>query len=104
MSKNNAKKIVKKYAEQLKKKKYPFAAIYLFGSYAQDRAHKWSDIDVAVISDKLKKDVDKNRFLLWKLRMDVSTKIEPHGFTPEYFKETVDPMVYEIKKTGIKIA
>lgn len=104
MSKDNAKKIVKKYADQLKKEHYPFSEIYLFGSYAQNKAHEWSDIDVAVVSNKLLNNVDKNRFLLWKLRMGISTKIEPHGFTPADFKNNTDPMVYEIKKTGIKIA
>jgi uncharacterized protein len=104
MSKNNAKKIVRRYAERLKENRYPFKAIYLFGSYAKGKAGKWSDIDVAVISDKLRRNNDENRFLLWKLRMDISTKIEPHGFTPEDFKEDANPMVYEIKKTGIKVA
>jgi predicted nucleotidyltransferase len=92
-----------KYAKELEKANYPFLAIYLFGSFAKGKARRWSDIDVAVVSDKLKRNVDKNRFLLWKLRMNISNKIEPHGFTPEDFKENENPMVYEIKKTGIRI-
>ncbi|MEA1937126.1 MAG: nucleotidyltransferase domain-containing protein [Patescibacteria group bacterium] len=103
MSKVEAKKIVRKYAEKLKKENYPFQTIYLFGSFAQNKAHKWSDIDVAVISDKLKRNRDKNRFLLWDLRMDIDTRIEPHGFTVKDFRDNSDPMVSEIKKTGIKI-
>jgi predicted nucleotidyltransferase len=104
MSRIEAKKIVKKYAEKLKTEKYPFSAIYLFGSHAQGKADKWSDIDVAIISKKLKKNYDKNRFLLWDLRLGLDTRIEPHGFTPEDFKNDTDPMVYEIKKTGIRVA
>ena len=103
MSKVEAKKIVRKYAEKLEKENYPFQMIYLFGSYAQNKSHKWSDIDVAVVSDKLKRDKDKNKFLLWDLRMDVDTRIEPHGFTVKDFQDVNNPMVYEIKKTGIKI-
>jgi len=103
MSKVEAKKIVKKYAEKLKEKNYPFSAVYLFGSFAKNKAHKWSDIDVAIVSDKLKRNKDKNKFLLWDLRMDVDTRIEPHGFTVKDFQDECDPMVYEIKKTGIKI-
>jgi len=103
MSKVEAKKIVKKYAEKLRKESYPFSAVYLFGSFAQNKSHKWSDIDVAVVSDKMKRNRDKNRFLLWDLRMDVDTRIEPHGFTVKDFQDECDPMVYEIKKTGIKI-
>ena len=103
MSKVNAKKIVKKYAEKLKKENYPFSAIYLFGSHAKGKPKKWSDIDIAVISDKLKRNRDKNRFLLWDMRMDVDIRIEPHGFTVKDFQDNNDPMVYEIKKTGIKV-
>ena len=103
MSKIEAKKIVKKYAEKLKEENYPFSAIYLFGSYAKGKEHKWSDIDVAVVSDKMKRNRDENRFLLWHIRRKVDSMIEPHGFTVKDFQDECDPMVSEIKKTGIKI-
>ncbi|MFH1837904.1 MAG: nucleotidyltransferase domain-containing protein [Candidatus Kuenenbacteria bacterium] len=103
MSNIEIKKIVKKYAQALKEKKYSFFKIYLFGSCAKKNQNKWSDIDVAIITDKLKKNKDKNRFLLWDIRMDVDTRIEPHGFTVEDFQNEYDPMVYEIKNTGIEI-
>lgn len=103
MSKVDVKKIVKKYAEKLKEKKYPFVAIYLFGSYAKGTAGKWSDIDVAVVSDKMKRDRSENENLLWHIRRDVDSMIEPYGFTVKDFQDDNDPMVHEIKKTGIKI-
>ena len=104
MSRVKAKKIVKEYAEKLREENYPFSAIYLFGSYAKGEAHKWSDIDVAVISEKLKRNRDKNENLLWHIRRKVDSMIEPYGFTIKDFQDECDPMVYEIKKTGIKIA
>jgi predicted nucleotidyltransferase len=104
MSKDKVEKIVKKYAVKLKAKKYPFSAIYLFGSHAKNKAHKWSDIDVAVISDKLKKDWNKNEDILWKHTIGIDSRIEPIGFTIKDFQDECDPMVYEIKKTGIRIA
>lgn len=104
MSKAEAKKIVKKYAEKLKAEKYPFSAVYLFGSFAKGKIHKWSDIDVAVLSKKLKRNWNKNEETLWKLGASVDDRIEPHGFSPEDFKEDWIPMVHEIKKTGIRIA
>lgn len=55
MSKIEAKKIVKKYADKLKTEKYPFSAIYLFGSFAKGAPRKWSDIDVAVVSKEMEK-------------------------------------------------
>lgn len=104
MSRIKAKKIVKKYAEKLRAKNYPFSAMYLFGSYVKGKPNKWSDIDVAIVSDKLKRNTDKNRFLLWDLRMDVDTRIEPHSFTIKDFQDECNPMACEIKKTGIQIA
>ena len=103
MSKAEAKKIVKKYAKNLKAKKYPFSAIYLFGSFAKGAPRKWSDIDVAVVSKEMDKKGDEAGFKLWKLRMGVDTRIEPHGFSPEDFKDYWNPMAHEIKKTGIRV-
>jgi len=40
---------------------------------------------------------------LWHIRRKVDSMIEPHGFTVKGFQDNSDPMVYEIKKTGIKI-
>ena len=104
MRKTEAKKIVKKYAEKLKEENYPFSAIYLFGSCAKGKAHKWSDIDVAVISEKLKKNRDKNENLLWHIRRNVNLMIEPYGFTVKDFQNRCDPIANEIKNTGIRIA
>ena len=103
MSKLEAKKVVRKYAEALRKAHFPFAAIYLFGSYAKGRPHSWSDIDVAVISNKLEKNYERNRWLLWQIRMHVDIRIEPHGFTIGDFANAEDPMAYEIRKTGVKV-
>lgn len=103
MSKIKARKIVKKYAQKLKQEKFPFSAIYLFGSCVSGKPSKWSDIDVAVVSQKLRQNIDKNRFLLWCFRRDVDLRIEPHGFSPEDFQDVCNPMAFEIKKTGIQI-
>ena len=102
--KNATKAIVKKYAEKLKKNNFNFDAIYLFGSHLSGKANKWSDIDVAVISDLFKRNWDKNENLLWYFRREVDTRIEPHGFTIKDFQDQCDPMVYEIRKTGIRVA
>jgi predicted nucleotidyltransferase len=103
MSQAEAKKIVRKYAKKLEENKYSFSAIYLFGSFGKGKPHKWSDIDIAVVSKELDKNWDQARFKLWELREEIDDRIEPHGFSPEDFKNDWDPMVYEIKKTGVRI-
>ena len=94
-------KIIKKYAEKLKKEKFPFSSVYFFGSRVKGTNHKDSDIDVAVISSKFKNHFGKNSLKLWELRRDIDYRIEPHGFTE---KDNADPFAYEIRKTGIKVA
>ncbi len=80
--------------------------IVLFGSHAMDQAHKWSDIDIAVISDDFK-DVDyRDRLLVlskiaWHQKV---TEIDALGYTVEEF-ESDNPLdlVTEIKKCGIVV-
>jgi predicted nucleotidyltransferase len=104
MSKIEVKKIAEKYVEKLKQEKFPFSAIYLFGSYVNGKPTKFSDIDIAVISDKLKKDWNINEEKLWEYTIDVNSKIEPIGFTVADFKSNIDPMILAIKKTDVRIA
>ncbi len=104
MSKTEVKKIAKQYAQALKEADCPFSALYLFGSHVKEEDSETSDIDIAVVTDQLKKNRDQGRLMLWKVRRDVDTRIEPHGFTVEDFANDEDPMACEIKKTGIRIA
>lgn len=103
MSTIKAKKIVQQYTQALREANFPFSAIYLFGSHVKGKSHPWSDIDVAIVSDRLKKDRDADRILLRKVRRQVDTRIEPHGFTVEDFRNQADPLVHEIHKTGIRM-
>ena len=104
MSRIEVKKIIKKYISKLKAEKYPFSAVYLFGSFAHGKPHKWSDIDMAVVSKEVEKNYLEGRMKLWRLTIGIDSRIEPHGFSPKDFKENWMPMVYEIKKTGVRIA
>jgi predicted nucleotidyltransferase len=97
------KKIIQKYAETLRAGGYPVEKMYLFGSQVNGKAHKDSDIDVAVVSNKLRRNKEKNRLKLWKLKMSVDLRIEPHGFTVEEFNSKEDPMVHEIRTTGVRV-
>ena len=67
--------------------------IYLFGSYANGNWHKHSDIDVAVVFDKL----NENRYdimkKILKIRRDIDLRIEPvifeRGVDPSGFLQTI---------------
>ena len=102
MSTTTAKKITRHYGRILKQAHYPVKAIYLFGSQAKGQAHRWSDIDVAVISNRTRTN-DDDRLALWQLRRAVDLRIEPYSFTQRDFGDHTNPLVNEILKTGIRI-
>ncbi len=95
--------LVKGYTDTLKKSGISLDAVYIFGSQVKGTMHEWSDIDVAIVSPYLSDKYTEGRFLLWKLRRDTDLQIEPHGFSPEGWKDESNPMAYEIRKTGVKV-
>jgi uncharacterized protein len=75
--------------------------MFLFGSYSQNRQRSDSDIDVALVVDKIQGDYFNYLALIWKLGGDLDSRIEPVVFEenqPDYsgFLET-------IVNTGIEI-
>lgn len=101
MSKNEATKIVERYAEKVKENKIPLVGMYLFGSFAKDEARKWSDIDVAIFSKR--EETDDFIIELGRLTREVDLRIEPHIFSEEDLRTVSTPFVEEILRTGIKV-
>jgi predicted nucleotidyltransferase len=101
VSKRFAKNLIKQYIEACKKRNIYFQKVILFGSVVTGRTHKYSDIDVALVSDQF----TGNTIADWQLLTPVNihyTGIEPHPFDTKYFKKG-DPFIDEIKRTGIEI-
>ena len=76
----------------------------LYGSYARNQQHKWSDIDVAFVADEFKsigfEDVKLfSRLLILRPNID----IQPRTYNTKDFTPSKDPFVEEIIKTGIEI-
>jgi len=103
-TKKNAQKFAVDYVRYLKKNcRLPIKQAYLYGSYAKNRQRDWSDVDVAIISDKFKGRLDPLTFLWRSRRMkDIHRGIEPVGYHPRNFIDQ-DPLVWEIKEHGIPI-
>ena len=78
--------------------------VVLYGSYAKNQQHEWSDIDVAFVADEFKsagfEDVKLfSRLLIRKPNIDIQPRTyNTHDFTPDK-----DPFVEEILRTGIVI-
>ena len=67
---------VKKYSE-LVCNHFPVKMVILYGSYAKERARKDSDIDVAVVVNKINEDFLMSEVKLYKLRREIDERIEP---------------------------
>ena len=68
--------IANEYAEKVRKY-LPVEMIVLFGSYAEGTAREYSDIDIAVIVDKLPADYLAVSAELFSLVRGINTRIEP---------------------------
>ncbi|MBU4486980.1 MAG: nucleotidyltransferase domain-containing protein [Candidatus Delongbacteria bacterium] len=101
MADANITEIVKKYIDILLTEKYKIINAYLFGSYAKGNFNEDSDIDVALVFDKLKDRFD-TRVELMKLGRRIDLRIEPHPFSKKDLKDS-DPFLSEVLRTGIKI-
>ncbi len=106
MSSRQVKKIVKQYAAAMRRHRFAFRQVYLFGSQATGNAKKYSDIDIAVVvtnAGRGRKYLN-NKFLLRRITPSVDTRIEPILLEEREFKRGEESlMAAEVKKHGIRV-
>lgn len=95
-------RLVNRYIDALKQRDIDVVGSFLFGSHAGGTASEWSDIDIAILTNKFIGDSFDFRFLLMKIARDIDIDIEPHPFLAAEFNED-NPMAVEILRTGEKI-
>lgn len=98
MDKEQALKLAKTYKEMVAEK-LPLKAVYLYGSYSKGNYTEDSDIDIAVVVEKLNDNFFEDTPILWKLRRKISTLIEPVLLT----EDDSNPLYYDILRTGILV-
>lgn len=64
----------------------PVSLVVLFGSYARGTENIWSDIDLAIITDKQEGNIIEDEYNLYRLRRDVDDRIEPVLFRSTHDK------------------
>lgn len=79
---------------------YDLYKVVLFGSYVNGTPKEYSDIDVAVIVNKVEEDFFTYAPRLWKLRSEIDDRIEPILFIKD---KDESGFLSEILKTGIEI-
>jgi predicted nucleotidyltransferase len=85
----------------LLKKYIPLEKIYLYGSYAKNTNRTDSDIDVAIVVNKIEGDYFTIQPLLWKLRRQIDDRIEPILIEKD---NDISGFLVEIQRNGIEIA
>ncbi|MBO8448703.1 MAG: nucleotidyltransferase domain-containing protein [Bacteroidetes bacterium] len=98
MDKEQAIKLAQEYKKVLMEN-MPVKALYLYGSYSKGNYTEESDIDIAVVVDRLSDDYFEDTPLLWKLGRKVSYLIEPVLLT----EDKNNPLYADILKTGILV-
>jgi len=97
------KRAIGKLREKLILEGLPVEQVILFGSYAKNRPHIDSDIDVAVILDSGKNfDREKiDRVAWWAKQIEV--KLEPHILSKANFNNHWLSLPAQIKKFGVEV-
>lgn len=94
-------KYAKQYLDSIRDKAVHIDRAILFGSYANDTAQEYSDVDIALISRDFSDNPIENKKML-----PISIKfarIEPHLFTWKDYQGGDPFLTEEILKTGIEI-
>ncbi len=99
MDKREAISKVKAY-RMLLKEHIALDKVYLYGSYASNTNRMDSDIDVAIVVQKIEGDYFAIQPLLWKLRRQVDDRIEPILIERE---NDLSGFLTEIQRNGIEI-
>ena len=94
-------KLIQNYLEEVQKR-YSLDAAFLFGSQVNNRAHEWSDIDLALVSPEFSRNSTKALMVLTHLAAQIDWRIEPHVFGPNEFNAN-HPLVAEIQRNSLQI-
>lgn len=98
MDKEQAIELARRYKE-IVSERLPIKALYLYGSFSKGTNTQESDIDIAVIVERLDDDYFADTPLLWKLKRKISNLIEPVLLTEDFN----NPLYADVLKTGIAI-
>lgn len=96
------KKLLDQYIKVLEDNSIHIRKAFLFGSYATQRADKWSDIDIALVSDDFEGIRYKDKEKIRKATLDLSSLLSPLPYKTLDFSND-DPFVRHIKETGLLI-
>ena len=92
-----------KFAQILESQGIAVEKLIVFGSYVKNKASGESDIDLCIVSPEFGRDPVEELQFLFKQTRKVDTRIEPIPVSPQEYRESVSPLIFEIKKFGKEI-
>src|SRR5271157_1247702 len=93
--------IAKQFIKDCNENGLSFYKVFLFGSYAKDKADDWSDIDLLLVSDKFSDNIFENLKLYSKINVKYPM-IETHPYPKSYYL-TGDDFIKEISRESMEI-
>jgi predicted nucleotidyltransferase len=102
LTQDNAINTVKNYTREIESFGVHLRKVFLFGSFAKGTQHEWSDIDVALVADEFEGLPQDMRLFSRVGGQKRYVRIEALTYSTDYFLQS-DPLIEEIKKTGILI-
>lgn len=92
-------KAIQKYLQYVREQGIPVSYGVLFGSYAKGKAHKWSDVDLLVVSPKYdRKRTTKDYENLWMYASRTDNRIEPIPVGEKQYKEDDSSLIIEVAR------
>ncbi|MFH0775954.1 MAG: nucleotidyltransferase domain-containing protein [bacterium] len=95
---------IEKFIEELKRHEIKLLKVILYGSRVSGKAHKDSDIDIAIVSSDFGKDRFEEGARLFEIACEIDSRMEPVPISLEsYENDTWVPLIYEIRQKGMEI-
>jgi predicted nucleotidyltransferase len=92
-------KSVQNYLKAVSESGIPVRFAVLFGSFATERAHQWSEIDLLVVSPLYDKRCTHNEMVkLWRIAARTDSRIEPIPVGEKQYKQDDSNMIIEIAR------
>lgn len=95
---------LKKFKKELSKE-ISIEKMYLFGSRAKGKTHRWSDFDLLIVSKKFRNKISFERAVGFHKYWEIDYPIDFLCYTPEEFNKFKKQItiVREVVKEGIEI-
>ena len=98
---NQAVVIGKKFVKKIQQAGILVESAYLFGSFANNTSHQWSDIDICIVSPRFGKDYFDEAVKLRRLTSGIDERIEPIPYRPEDLEDRYSTLAHEIRTHGV---